>query len=43
MQYATLIFGIVGFSLALGAYSRLDKLEKMLKEKGILAEDWKSE
>ena len=43
MEYAALIFGMIGFSIAIGAYSRLDKLEKRLKEKNILEDDWKSE
>lgn len=41
MEYFFIIFGIVGFALAVGAYTKVTKLEKTLKEKGILPEDWK--
>lgn len=36
------IFGMVGFVFALISYSRIDKLEERLKEKGVLEESFKS-
>ena len=35
-------FGMVGFAFALICYSRIDKLEKHLKEKGLLEQSFKS-
>lgn len=42
-QYVGMVFGIIGFSLAVGAYSRVDKLERKLREKNILEDGWRSE
>ena len=36
-------FGILGFVFGLVAFVRMEKLTKTLKEKGILAEDYKEE
>ena len=36
-------FGVIGFVFALISYSRLDKLEKHLKEKGVLEQSFKSD
>ena len=35
-------FGMIGFVFALISYSRLDKLEKHLKEKGLLEQSFTS-
>lgn len=35
-------FGMIGFAFALISYSRIDKLEKHLKEKGLLEQNFKS-
>ena len=35
-------FGVIGFVFALSAYSRVDKLEKKLKELAVLPKDFKS-
>lgn len=46
MAYIGTVFGIMGMSfgiLGIIAYSRVDKLEKRLKELGILAPDYSSE
>lgn len=40
MEY---FFGFLLFALAAGAYYRIDKLEKELKRRGILDEDFTSE
>lgn len=36
-------FGLVGFAFALISYARIDKLEKHLKEKGLLDQNFKSD
>jgi len=36
-------FGIMGFVLATSAFSRISKLEKQLKETGVLEKEFKSE
>ncbi|MEX0322597.1 MAG: hypothetical protein AB3N63_10590 [Puniceicoccaceae bacterium] len=41
MNYFFIILGVVGFALAIGAYSKVVKLEAILKDKGILPKDWK--
>jgi len=43
MTFIALIFGSIGFMFALISYSRIDKLERRLKELGILEQDFKSE
>lgn len=43
MDYFGSIIGILGFIFGLCAYDRISKLEKKLKEKGVLDPDWKSE
>jgi hypothetical protein len=40
MNYFLIGVGIVIVFLALAAHGKVDKLEKKLKEKGILEEDW---
>lgn len=35
-------FGMIGFAFALICYSRIDKLEKHLKEKGLVEQEFKS-
>jgi hypothetical protein len=40
MNYFLIGVGIVIVFLALAAHAKVDKLEKKLKEKGILEEDW---
>ena len=37
------IFGIIGITFGLCAYDRVSKLEKKLKELGVLDGEWKSE
>ena len=39
-HYLLIGIGIVIFFLAFAAHGKVDKLEKKLKEKGILEEDW---
>jgi hypothetical protein len=39
MDYFFIALGIIGFALAIGAYSKVVKLEGILKEKGILPKD----
>ncbi len=36
------LFGMLGFLFGVIAYTRIDKLEKRLKEKGLLEESFKS-
>lgn len=43
MNYFLIGVGIVIVFLALAAHSKVDKLEKKLKEKGILEEDWEKD
>ncbi|MBT3376491.1 MAG: hypothetical protein HN742_41545 [Lentisphaerae bacterium] len=43
LEFVVMIFGITGLGLAAGAYSRVDKLEKKHREKGILEDGWSSE
>lgn len=43
MNYFLIGLGIVIAILALAAHSKVGKLEKKLKEKGILEEDWDME
>ena len=46
MAFFSLVFGIIGFSFGLISYSRmdkLDKLEKRLKELGVLEPDYNSD
>ena len=43
MEFMAFIFGIMGFMFAVIAYSRIDKLEKRLKELGVLEQDFKSD
>lgn len=40
MNYFLIGVGIVIVFLALAAHGKVDKLERKLKEKGILEEDW---
>ncbi len=40
MDYFFLGIGLVGVILAISAYTKVSKLEKVLKEKGILPEGW---
>ena len=41
MNYFFIILGIVGFALAISAYVRVEKLEEILKEKGIIPKNRK--
>ncbi len=43
MTFMAFTFGMMGFTFALIAYSRIDKLEKRLKELGVLEQGFKSE
>lgn len=43
MEMFGLMFGIIGMTFGLMSYSRIDKLEKRLKELGVLEQDFKSE
>lgn len=43
MAFFSLVFGIIGFSFGLISYSRMDKLEKRLKELGVLEPDYNSD
>jgi hypothetical protein len=42
MEYVALTFAIIAFPLAIGAYYRIDKLEKELKAKNLIANDFHS-
>lgn len=42
MEYVALTFAIIAFPLAIGAYYRIDKLEKELKAKNLIANDFDS-
>lgn len=39
-QMLGFIFGIAGIALAIGAYQKADKIERELKKKKILSEDF---
>ena len=43
MNYFLVGVAIICFALALGAQAKVDKLEKKLKERGILEEGWDKE
>jgi hypothetical protein len=40
MEYLALTFGLIGFVLAVAAYNKVDNLEKELKRKDILDENF---
>ena len=42
MDYFLIGVGIIGFVLAVSAYVKAEKLEKRLKQKGVLDEDWEN-
>ena len=43
MNYAWIGIAVMGFVFAIAAYSKVDKLEKKLKESGVLKENWEKE
>ena len=42
MNYFFIGILIIGFSLAIAAFVKVSKIEKALKDKGVLPEDWDS-
>jgi hypothetical protein len=43
MEYTALTFALIAFPIAIGAYYRIDKLEKELKRQKVISQDFKSD